>query len=152
MPALALWLVPTGSHGPIERRLGGWSPPLGIALRADGLSAAMILLTAILAAASGLFSKALYPAKGNGETARSATFWPLLMALWAAMNVVFTSGDLFNLYVAIELLTIAAIGLAAFGAIEAAMRYMVFALLARSPTCSAPSSSMQATPRSTCIS
>jgi multicomponent Na+:H+ antiporter subunit D len=45
------------------------------------------------------------------------------------MTVVFASGDLFNLYVAIELLTIAAVGLAAMGALAAAMRYMVFALL-----------------------
>jgi multicomponent Na+:H+ antiporter subunit D len=130
MPALALWLVAdVWRTGPLVIVLGGWEPPLGIALRADGLSAAMILLTAILASAAGLFAIALYPPDGDAETAHGATFWPLLFALWAAMTVVFSSGDIFNLYVAIELLTIAAVGLAAMGALAAAMRYMVFALL-----------------------
>jgi multicomponent Na+:H+ antiporter subunit D len=56
MPALALWLIVEISlGGPQEHTLGGWSPPLGIALRADGLSAAMLLLTALLGAAAGLF-------------------------------------------------------------------------------------------------
>jgi len=130
MPVLAFWLVVEISvAGPQERTLGGWLPPLGIALRADGLSAAMLLLTAVLGATAGLFSMALYPPRGGDETAASGTFWALFFSLWAAMNVVFVSGDLFNLYVAIELLTIAAVGLAALGSLAAAMRYMVFALL-----------------------
>ena len=135
MPGLALWLVAdVVAQGGVERQLGGWLPPLGIALRADGLSVLMLLLTAILAAAAGLFALALYPAAGDpaepaGETAAGGTFWALFFALWAAMNVVFSSGDLFNLYVAIELLTIAAVGLAALGSLSAALRYMVFALL-----------------------
>jgi len=130
MPLLAFWLVAEISvAGPQERTLGGWLPPLGIALRADGLSAAMLLLTAVLGATAGLFSMALYPPRGGDETAASGTFWALFFSLWAAMNVVFVSGDLFNLYVAIELLTIAAVGLAALGSLAAAMRYMVFALL-----------------------
>ena len=130
MPILALWLVAEISvDGPQERILGGWLPPLGIALRADGLSAVMLLLTVVLGATAGLFSMHLYPAEGGDETAASGTFWALFFSLWAAMNVVFVSGDLFNLYVAIELLTIAAVGLAALGSLAAAMRYMVFALL-----------------------
>ena len=129
MPALAVLLVlDVAASGTVDSTLGGWQPPLGIGLRADGLSAAMLLLTAVLAAVAGLFSIAIYPASGGEETAGRGTFWPLFFALWAAMNVVFTSGDLFNLYVAIELLTIAAVGLAALGSIAAAMRYMVFAL------------------------
>ena len=129
MPALAVLLVlDVAASGTVDSTLGGWQPPLGIGLRADGLSAAMLLLTALLAAVAGLFSMAIYPASGGEETAGRGTFWPLFFALWAAMNVVFTSGDLFNLYVAIELLTIAAVGLAALGSIAAAMRYMVFAL------------------------
>ena len=32
---------------------GGWAPPLGIALRADGLSAAMLAITAIVVAGRG---------------------------------------------------------------------------------------------------
>jgi multicomponent Na+:H+ antiporter subunit D len=38
--------------------VGGWAPPLGIALRADGLSAAMMITTAVVIAAVGLFARA----------------------------------------------------------------------------------------------
>jgi formate hydrogenlyase subunit 3/multisubunit Na+/H+ antiporter MnhD subunit len=59
-------------------------------------------------------------------------FWPLMLLLWAALNAVFVSRDLFNLYVGLELLSLAAIGLVALSgkraALEAAMRYMIFAL------------------------
>jgi multicomponent Na+:H+ antiporter subunit D len=130
MPALALWLVAdVWLGGPVAIELGGWPPPLGIALRVDGLSALMILLAAILASTAGLFAMAGLPARGRVETAAGATFWPLLFALWAATTITFSSGDLFNLYVAIELLTIASVGLAAMGSINAALRYLVFALL-----------------------
>ena len=35
---------------------GGWAPPLGIKLRADGLSAAMIVVTSIVILAAGLYA------------------------------------------------------------------------------------------------
>ena len=38
-------------------------------------------------------------------------FWILLLAIWAALNTVFLAGDLFTLYVALELLTFAAVPL-----------------------------------------
>jgi multicomponent Na+:H+ antiporter subunit D len=38
--------------------VGGWAPPLGLALRADGLSAAMMLTTAVVIGATGLFARA----------------------------------------------------------------------------------------------
>jgi multicomponent Na+:H+ antiporter subunit D len=59
-------------------------------------------------------------------------FLPLMLLLWAALNVVFLSRDLFNLYVGIELLSIAAVALVAIDgkaqAMAAALRYMIFAL------------------------
>ena len=37
--------------------VGGWAPPLGVALRADGLSAVMIVATALLIGGIGLFAQ-----------------------------------------------------------------------------------------------
>ena len=60
-------------------------------------------------------------------------FWILLLAIWSALNAVVLGDDLFNLYVALELLTFAAVPLVCLkgGAdtIKAALRYMLFALL-----------------------
>src|SRR5262245_34009934 len=41
---------------PLVYLLGGWPPPLGLALRADGLSAVMMAITAIVIGAVGVFA------------------------------------------------------------------------------------------------
>ena len=55
------------------------------------------------------------------------------MAIWGAMNMVFLGGDLFTLYVALELLTFAAVPLVCLDGraetLQAALRYLLFALL-----------------------
>jgi len=136
---LLLWIVVPGSlllawrlaQGvPSFHALGGWEPPLGILLRADGLAVAFVLLSAVVASAAGLYAIRYF--QRGGETRRSFAFWPLLFALWAAVNAVFLSGDLFNLYVALELLTLAAVAMVALdgrtATLAAAMRYLLFAL------------------------
>ncbi|MGE3873111.1 MAG: complex I subunit 5 family protein, partial [Parvibaculaceae bacterium] len=70
----------------------------------------------------------------GARTGRGATtFWPLLMAIWSALNAVFVGEDLFNLYVALELLTFCAVPLVCLDGraetIAAALRYLLFALL-----------------------
>ncbi|RBI86433.1 hypothetical protein DRV85_06585 [Rhodosalinus halophilus] len=111
--------------------LGGWPPPLGIALAADGLSAALLVTTAAVMAAVLLAARHTMAA-GLAGPRIAFGFWPLALMLWAALNAVFVSRDLFNLYVGIELLSLAAVGLVAIGgkpeALAAAMRYMLFAL------------------------
>ena len=114
--------------------LGGWTPPLGIALRADGLSAVMLVTTALVIAAIGC-SPAPNFARRRTRRKRAApfAFWTLLLGLWAALNAVFLGGDLFNLYVALELLTFAAVPLVCLDGraetLAAALRYLLFALL-----------------------
>jgi len=142
LAAMALGLVVTLSIGVELVRsgaaliyvVGNWQPPLGIALRADGLSVMMLGVTAIVMMATGLFAKELF---GLDETRRDGrlptSFWMLLMGLWAGLNLVFLSQDLFNLYVALELLTFAAVPLACLDGrgetMAAALRYLMFALL-----------------------
>ena len=114
--------------------VGGWAPPLGIALRADGLSVAMMLTTGIVITGAGLFAHADFaPQPGEPETRTSLVFWVLLIAVWGAMNLVVMSHDLFNLYVALELLTFAAVPLVCLdgraATLAAALRYLMFALL-----------------------
>ncbi len=113
--------------------IGGWAPPLGVALRADGLSAAMIVTAAVLVCGIGLFARAQFPTPAGIEARAPLVFWILLPAVWGALNAVFLGGDLFNLYVALELLTFAAVPLVALDGrsetLAAALRYLLFALL-----------------------
>jgi formate hydrogenlyase subunit 3/multisubunit Na+/H+ antiporter MnhD subunit len=114
--------------------VGGWPPPLGIALRADGISAAMMLTTAIVICATALFArKDFAPPRDAPEARGPFVFWPLLFGVWCGLNAVFVSGDLFTLYVALELLTFAAVPLVCLkggkATLQAALRYLMFALL-----------------------
>lgn len=131
------WLMVTGlgcavalGPAPLQYPLGGWDPPLGIALYADSLTLALLLMVAAVYAAVLPFAAAYY-APGARE---ARLFWPLAWLLWAGLNAAFLSADLFNLYVALELLGLAAVGLAATSgkpaALAAALRYLIAALIA----------------------
>src|SRR5690606_19897469 len=110
--ALAIALTVWREEAPLVYVLGGWTPPLGIALRADGFSAVMLVTAALVVAAAGCFARPLFATPPPlGEARAPLAFWTLLQGLWAALNLVFVGADLFNLYVALELLTFAAVPL-----------------------------------------
>jgi len=114
--------------------LGGWQPPLGLALRADGTSAAMMVITAVIMCAVALYAHWQFELSSERRQGRiPAVFWVLIMAVWSALNAVFIGQDLFNLYVALELLTFGAVPLVSLDGrsdtVAAALRYLMFALL-----------------------
>lgn len=113
---------------------GGWLPPLGIALRADGLSLVMLLTAALVICGIALYANADFATPRGAPDARMPfTFWLLMLAVWGSLNLVFVSSDLFTLYVALELLTFAGVPLVCLdgqgNTLRAALRYLLFALL-----------------------
>ncbi len=128
--ALAILAQVWQSGAPLSYRVGGWAPPLGIALRADGLAVIMVLTTALVIGAIGLYARDSVGA-GSGRAAQA--FWTLLMGVWAGLNAVWFAGDLFTLYVALELLTFGAVPLVSLDGkaetLAAALRYLLFALV-----------------------
>lgn len=119
---------------PLVYVLGAWQPPLGIALRADGPAVAMMAMAALVIAAVSVFAWADFRTPADVDEARRPfSFWILLMGIWAGLNCVFLSGDLFTLYVALELLTFAAVPLVSLDGraetLAAALRYLLFALI-----------------------
>jgi len=133
--ALAVVIASSWLHadGPLVYVLGGWSPPLGIALRADGPSVVMMLAVAVVVCGIGVFAYADFdtPA-GKAESRSPFTYWLLLLAVWGSLNLVFVSGDLFTLYVALELLTFAGVPMVCLDGksetLRSALRYLLFAL------------------------
>ncbi|MDH2349028.1 NADH-quinone oxidoreductase subunit J, partial [Bradyrhizobium sp. SSUT77] len=87
------------SGGPLVYLLGGWPPPLGLALCADGLSAVMLAATSVV-----ICAVAVYAHFKDTATRAPFAFWILLLAIWAALDTIFVGADLFTLYVAPELL------------------------------------------------
>ncbi len=127
---LVLALIPgVADEGAIVANLGGWSEPLAIHLLADGLALLMLLLTALLAVAVSLYAMAAWRDQHH-DALRFWTLWPLLLG---SLNALFLSRDLFNIYVTLELVTLAAIPLVLLAGpgktVDAALRYLLFALL-----------------------
>ena len=121
---LAFQLVASGAT---RHPIGGWGAPLGIELFADGLSLLMLAITALVGLAISVYSTGYFQAR------RLAQFWPLWLFLLAALNALFLSADIFNLYVTLELAGLAAVALTALtddrDALPAAMRYLLANLL-----------------------
>src|SRR5271166_4470721 len=130
--AIAIATLVWRSGRPLVYILGGYAPPLGIALRADGFSAVMLVTAALLMPAAELFARASFATPQGTEKRAPLAFWTLLQAIQAALAIVFLGGDLFNLYVALELLTFAAVPLVCLDGrpetLVAALRYLLFAL------------------------
>lgn len=107
--------------------LGNWSAPFGIVLVLDGLSALMLLLTAILAVASLVYSMARWHAMG-------AHFHSMFQLLLMGVNGAFLTGDLFNLFVFFEVMLAASYGLLLHGSgplrVKAGMHYIAVNLAA----------------------
>lgn len=113
--------------GVYRHLVGGWGAPLGIDLYADGLSLLLLAATAVVGAAVSVYGTGYF----RGHDA--ARFWPLWLFLLAALNALFLSRDIFNIYVTLELLGLAAVALTALGggsdALVGAMRYLLASLL-----------------------
>ncbi len=114
-------------QGEYRYTVGGWGAPLGIDLYIDGLSLSMLMMTAVVGLAVSFYSCSYFSQQ------RAHHFWPLWMFLWAALNALFLSADIFNLYVTLELMGLAAVALVALArsadALTGAMRYLLISLL-----------------------
>src|SRR5262245_65088546 len=94
----------------------------------------MLVITAVVICGIAVYALADFRTPpGVAEARTPLVFWMLLLAVWGSLNLVFVSGDLFTLYVALELLTFAAVPLVCLDGrgetLRAALRYVLFALL-----------------------
>lgn len=135
---LACWLLQQARSGEVQAYLvGNWQAPVGIALVLDRLSAWMLLITALVAAAAGLYG--LGGGGGGGGSLALGKRGPFVHALWQfqlmGLNGAFLTADLFNLFVFFEVLLAASYGLLLHGRgagqrarLKAGMHYVIFNL------------------------
>ncbi|MCC5807223.1 MAG: hypothetical protein JJU00_12945 [Opitutales bacterium] len=105
--AYAVWMLTNVSaNGPTVMFLGGWSAPFGIAIVVDHIAAIMVVLTALTALACILFGF-LEVSVRNEHPLRL----PLVQFLVLGINLSVMTGDLFNLFVAFEVMLLSSYAL-----------------------------------------
>ena len=124
---LVLAVASIGQSGIYE--IGEWPIPLGINLVLDGLSSLLLLAISVVSAAAMLFS-----ARYMEQYTAKAKYLSLFLLMVAGMNGVVLSGDIFNLFVFLEIASLASYALVGFGCeheeLEASFKYMVLGTIA----------------------
>lgn len=109
--------------------LGGWLPPVGICFVVDALTVFMLMTVNTIALAAILYSWS-YLKQYTDEW----KYYTLFMLMLAGMNGVIITGDLFNLYVFLEIAALSSYALVAFGCeseeLEASFKYIVLGSVA----------------------
>jgi len=120
------------SEGKLRYFLGGWPPPFGIEYVLDHLSAFMALIIVFI----GLIAVVYPPEAGLYQTPRKGIpLYGLLLLLFAGLVGVVITGDLFNLFVFLEIYSLASYALITLGgdrAVVASFRYLILGTIAGS--------------------
>jgi multicomponent Na+:H+ antiporter subunit D len=116
-------------NGPVAVQAGGWAAPYGITFVADLLSAGMVLLTGIVAAAAVIFSTT-----DVSPEEEHFGFHALTHTTLAGICGAFLTGDIFNMYVWFEVMLISTFGLLVIGGgkpqFDGAVKYVGLNLIA----------------------
>lgn len=99
----AVLVYHTDTEGPVVLQLGGYAAPFGITLIADRLASLLLLVSAVITLAVLVFSIGQRVTDYGRETA-STTFQPAYLVLCAGVSLAYITGDLFNLFVAFEIM------------------------------------------------
>ncbi len=109
--------------------MGGWEPvagyAIGIGLTVDAVSLFFAIIVTVMASASALFSFRYISRDDSHEK-----YYTLFLMLCGGVLGFVLTGDLFNMYVMVEIMTFSAVALTAFrnwyhGALEAAFKYLI---------------------------
>jgi len=114
----------SNSYGTIVYSVGSWKPPEGIAMVLDGLTSFMLVTVNLVA-----FIVSIYAINYMERYTSKWKFYTLFLLMLAGMNGVIITGDMFNLFVFLEIASVASYALVAFGTerhgLEAAFKYAV---------------------------
>ncbi len=119
------------AHKIIIYKVGGWMPPIGISMVLDGLTSFMLVMVNLVS-----FLVAIYSINYMERYTDKYRFYTLFMLMLAGMNGIIITGDLFNLFVFLEIASIASYALVAYGTeaeeLEAAFKYAIMGSIASS--------------------
>jgi multicomponent Na+:H+ antiporter subunit D len=112
--------------------LAGWAPPWGIEIVIDPLSGVMAVLVSVIGLLAAVYAG---PYLSSESVRRTGLFYSVYSLLLAGLLGIVVTGDLFNLYVFLEISSISAYALLATGgslAVVATFRYLLVGTIAAS--------------------
>jgi len=117
------------SLGTVVYKVGGWIPPLGICMVLDSLTTFMLVTVNLIS-----FLVTIYSISYMERYTAKWKFYTLFLLMLAGMNGVIVTGDIFNLFVFLEIASISSYALVAFGVeheeLEASFKYVVMGSVA----------------------
>ena len=124
MMLMSLATIGSTAGGELIYNMGGWETPVGIDLRLDSLTVLLVVTINTIGLAV-----VLYAVDYMRQYTARPRFYSLFLLMVTGMNGVVMTGDLFNLYVFLEISAIASYALVAFGCereeLEASFKYIV---------------------------
>jgi multicomponent Na+:H+ antiporter subunit D len=109
--------------GPQIYQLGGWMPPFGIVLVGDMLSSIFVLMSTTV-----LMMGLLYAVGCNDKVVKHPTFTMLFLAMETGLLGALYTGDMFTMFVFMELMVLSSVSLVAISdnelGLEAAIKYL----------------------------
>lgn len=113
--------------GPVRYWLGGWEPPWGIEYVVDQFSGFVLVTVTLVSFVISIYAgKSVKKEVGEGRT---VSFFALYSLLVGGLSGIIVTGDVFNLYVFLEISSLSAYALVAVGkkkrAIVAGYNYLI---------------------------
>lgn len=128
--AAVVGLITVMKEGEIRYHLGGWPPPIGIEYVLDTLSAFIAVIIVFIG-----FIVLIYPSKAGLYLVprKGSPVYGVIMLLLGGLLGVAVTGDLFNLFVFLEIYSLSSYALIALGekrALMASFRYLILGSIA----------------------
>jgi len=115
------------AEGVIVYELGGWAAPIGIVYRVDEANAFVLLIVAGIAAVVTPFARKSVEAEISGD--RGALFYSAFILCMTGLLGIAVTGDVFNVFVFLEISSLSAYALIAMGpdrrALTASYQYLI---------------------------
>jgi multicomponent Na+:H+ antiporter subunit D len=115
------------ADGYLSYQLGNWEPPWGIEIRVDYLGLFIMLIVCGISLLAMLYSRRFIAAEVSGG--RQTAYYTLFLLMSGAMLGFTATGDIFNLFVFMEILALSSYALVAItgnrNAVRAAFKYLL---------------------------
>jgi multicomponent Na+:H+ antiporter subunit D len=120
------------AQGGVGYRMGGWAPPWGIEFQVDHLGAYMLVVVTGLSLLTAIYAKRPVAVEIPD---RVALFWCLYLLLVTGLIGIIITGDMFNLFVLLEVVSLTGYALVGIGrgqALLASFRYLIIGTIGAS--------------------